>query len=218
MPAARGGTGGQAGAPVGRANLFAVDAEAVGRLVAEANLALANRVRELLAALERMPRQLADDDGVRRAETFARQIRAAMAEARRAKQADKAPFGAAAKVIDGFFDSVTKPLDRALRVVEGALTEARQRAVLAAPPASAATPLVSGPAGAVVIGAVSAATALATVWKAEHIDRAALDLEALRGHFTDMELDRAVARWLAENGATPLAGVRWIEAVTTRGA
>jgi hypothetical protein len=52
------------------------------------------------------------------------------------------------------------------------------------------------------------------------VNRALLDLEALRPHFTDTELDRAVARWLEANGPRELAGVAWrqvVEAPRARG-
>jgi hypothetical protein len=172
-----------------------------------------------------MPSTLETDDAVVRAEAFARQIKAAVSDVRKAKSADKAPFTRAGKVVDGFFESLSKPLDRALATVDRALDAARRRAARDAAADAAVTPIATGAGAQVVIMAAEPPASndvspevirqLSTIWKASFIDRGRLDLEALRDLMTDTEMDRLVARWLKENGPRPLGGVTWVEVVKT---
>lgn len=206
-------------------NLFDVDVEAVGRLVREANAGLAQRCADLVAVFDQMPPALDSDDAVRRAEAFARQIKAAISEVRKAKMQDKAPFARAEKVLDTYFTEMSKPLQKAANGVDSALNVARNHAKSRDRSASAVTPIAAGAGAQVVMTAVEpdppglisaeVTAQLPTVWRAEFIDRAALDLEALRDLMTDAEMDRLVARWLKENGPKRLRGVRWTEVVKT---
>ena len=207
-------------------NLFDVNVAIVEQILAEANAALLRRCEDLLAAHGRMPPTLPDDASVARARSFARQLKAAIAEARRAKIDDKAPFIRANKAVDAFFGAFTKRLSAALLDVERALEDARQRAT--APVAGGDVRPVATAAGRPVIviadqGQLDGAprpshasvAAIPTIWKAGEIDRRTLDLDALRSLMTDAELDRLVARWLKQHGPAPLEGVRWTKVVKT---
>ena len=210
-------------------NLFQVDVEAVERLLAEANAALVRRCQDLVAALDRMPAILETDDAVRRAEVYARQLKAMVAEIRKAKSSDKAPFAAAGKAVDAFFDAHRKSLDRTLAAVEQALDAARQRALTQAEEtrptdeAPAVTPIALGGERLVITAvgpesprpSATVAERLPTVWKASFIDRSTLDLEALRDLMTDADMNRLVTRWLNTHGPKPLQGVRWARVVKT---
>ncbi|WP_426956948.1 hypothetical protein [Muricoccus radiodurans] len=205
-----------------RENLFGIEAGDVAPRLAEANAALVARRDAILAALERVPDPLPDADAAARAFRFAGQIKAAIAETRSTKTADCGPLRAAQKAADGFFEEVSRPLQRALARVEALLT----RAAAPPPPVAATPPAMAGAAAPEVVAAkpvppaVPVAANLPLVWKAERVNRAALDLEALREHFTDTELDRAVARWLDANGPGDLTGVSWrqvVEAPRNRG-
>ena len=215
------------GAP--RRNLFDVDVEAIERLLTEANAPLVKRCEQLTAALARMPATLDTDDDVKRAESYARQIKGAMADLRKAKATDRAPFAQAEKAFDAFFARLRKPLERTLASVELALDAARARALRDAagrqPDKPPCIPIAIGGGDIVMTGteppsSLSGPTAqavaqLPTVWKAGSIDRGALDLDALRELMTDSELDRFVLRWLRLHGPKPLRGVTWVEVVKT---
>ncbi len=203
----------------GRDNLFGLDPAAVAPALAEANEALLARRDALLAALERVPDPLPDAAAAERVYRFGGQLRAALTEARRAKTGDCAPLRRGQKAADAFFEEVSRPLERALRRVEALLTRA------AAPPAATMPAEAPGDAGgaaspeALPAGTPPDTTSgdladppgadLPTVWRAARVERAGLDLEALRPLFTDGELDRVVARWLEARGPAPLAGVVW---------
>lgn len=217
-----------AGSGAPRHNLFDVDVEAIERLLAEANAPLMQRCEQLAAALARMPASLQTDDDVLRAEAYARQIKAAMSDLRKAKVADRAPFAQAEKTFDAFFTRLRKPLDHTLSAVERALEAARARTAQAAPPEvldQVVTPIAVGGGGVVMTAMEPTQPAggpsrdviarLPTAWKASFIDRGLLDLEALRDIMTDTEMDRLVSRWLKEHGPKPLRGVTWVEVVKT---
>jgi hypothetical protein len=107
-----------------RENLFGLEAGDLASRLAEANAALLARRDALLAALDRVPDPLPDGDAAARALRFAGQLRATLGEARSAKMADSAPLRGAQKAVDGFFDEVSRPLQRALAHVEALLTQA----------------------------------------------------------------------------------------------
>ena len=212
-----------------RRNLFDVDVEAIERLLTEANAPLMQRCEQLIAALARMPAALESDDDVARAESYARQLKAAMSDLRKAKVTDRAPFARAEKTFDAFFARLRKPLDRTLSTVERALDAARARALrdvaIPLPEEPAITPIAVGGGDVVMtatepphppnVPSAQAVAHLPTVWKASFIDRGALDLDALRELMTDTEMDRLVTRWLKEHGPKPLRGVTWVEVVKT---
>jgi hypothetical protein len=205
---------------VNKSNLFQVDLDAVARLLREANEGLVSRCQELGQAASRMPDTFSTDDEVRRAHRFAEQLNKCRGDIRRAKLSDSKPFASGKKAIDVFFGDFATPIDAALRKVERALT------VTLIAPAPAPTPAVSvvtGEGAALIVGATNTENGvsrairdeLPKVWEAARIDRARLDLNALRYLFTDNEIDRAVRRWLDKNGPEKLDGVTWRHVVKT---
>lgn len=188
-----------------RHNWASLDDAELAALLPERHADLLARRDALLAAMARVPDPLDTPDAVARAQKFATLLRAARSGADKTRQDDKQPFLVAGKRVDAFFKSITAPLDEALRELQHRLTDARLVAMEAPapPPEHTAAPMpdaaVPPPIDSTSIDAVTTVVA---------IDRAALDIEALRDVFTDRELLDAVQRHLRRHGPT-LAGVTY---------
>lgn len=191
--------------PQARHNWALLDEAELAALLPERHADLLARRDALLAAMARVPDPLDTPDAVERARKFAGLLKAARGAADTTRKDDKQPFIAAGKRVEAFFKSVIAPLDEALRELQHRLTDARLVAIeLAAPPpeptpdgklAAAPMPVIDG-------------TSIDAVTTVVAIDRAALDIEALRDVFTDRELMDAVQRHLRRHGPT-LAGVTY---------
>lgn len=83
--------------------------------------ALIDRRDQLLAAAARIP-DVTDDDLARRVSDFIKQIMAASKAAEGARIAEKEPYLAGTRTVDGFFKAISDPLDLVKRGVEKKLT------------------------------------------------------------------------------------------------
>ena len=83
----------------GDSNLFAIDCDAIKKVLAEANAQLLRRRDNLLAALSRAPDFLCSEEAIVRALRFAALLKEATAEARAARISDGRPFQIAAAAI-----------------------------------------------------------------------------------------------------------------------
>lgn len=89
---------------------------------------LTARRDELLAAADRAPAEVADDDTLRKMSDFVKQLTACTKASEAARVAAKEPTLSAGRVIDGFFKAISDPLDRTKQTVERRMT-AYQRQV-----------------------------------------------------------------------------------------
>lgn len=187
-----------------RHNWASLDEAELTALLPERHADLLARRDALLAAMARVPDPLDTPDAVARARKFAVLLRAARGAADATRKDDKQPFIAAGKRVEAFFKSVTAPLDEALRELQHRLTDARLVAIEQAAPFPAARPEAPPPD---VTSSIDGTT-IEAVTTVVAIDRAALDVDALRDVFTDRELLDAVQRHLRRHGPT-LAGVTY---------
>ncbi len=225
------------------------------------NADLLARQAELLAAAERAPAEISDDETAGKVGDFIRQIAACAKAAEGARVAEKEPHLAASRVVDGFFKALTDPLDKAKKGIEARLTtylrakaeaERKERERIAAEERSAAEAAAKAAReaeeraqDAVSLGkAIEAADAakqaqadaeaaskaaaakaaelsrnrgdygsvasLRTFMDFADLDRAALDLEALRQHLPVDALEKAVRSFI-KAGGRELRGVRIFE-------
>jgi hypothetical protein len=188
-----------------RHNWASLDQAELTALLPERHADLLARRDALLAAMARVPDPLDTPDAVARAQKFAVLLRAARNGADTTRKDDKQPFIAAGKHVEAFFKSVIAPLDEALRELQHRLTDARLVAIEQAVPSAIPTPEAPPPSAATPVIDSTSIEAVTTVVA---IDRAALDMEALRDVFTDRELMDAVQRHLRRHGPT-LAGVAY---------
>lgn len=88
----------------------------------EKHLAMLSRRDELLAAVERAPQIVNDEDTAKRVADFVKQIAAAHKNAETTRVSEKEPHLAAGRVVDGWFKSITDPLAKAKAEIERRLT------------------------------------------------------------------------------------------------
>lgn len=89
---------------------------------------LTARRDELLAAAERAPAEVTDDDTLRKMSDFVKQLTACTKASEAARVAAKEPTLSAGRVIDGFFKAISDPIDKTKQTVERRMT-AYQRQV-----------------------------------------------------------------------------------------
>ncbi len=196
-----------------RSNLFDVDAPALDRLLREANERLIARRDALVAAMARVPEVFESRDEVERARVYAAQIGKLLRECDRQRKADKATFIKAGKSVDGFFATISQPAVEALRELESRMNHAVQSERQAVPDPSS-IPIIQAADQSVIHPEGEAPTTAhvpedVLVWEVEGFDRARLDMEVLRGLFTDRELGIVIQRHLNKIGPNALRGVTY---------
>ena len=97
------------------------DGEALRERLAEQHAALKRRAGDLVAAEARMP-EIADDASAGKAGDFIKQLAAAAKAADSARVAEKEPFLAGGRTVDGWFAKLKEPLDQVKRRVETKLS------------------------------------------------------------------------------------------------
>lgn len=203
-------------------NLFALDHDAILDTVRDANAALLARTVSLAEAFDRMPVTLDTDDLVERARGFRAQIEAAARDLRLARLEDGRPFRDADATVKGFFAEPEQRMARIEREVRNRLTAVALRA--RPPPSNDAPQSIAlgttfdgravaqaTPAPLPAHEAPAAASAIRLRWEIAHVDRATLDLEALRMFLTSAALEAACRKHLDENGPNTLPGVTYRE-------
>ena len=91
-----------------------------GRLT-KANAPLAKRRDELLAACERMPKEIDDEEMAGKFAEMLRAITTAEKAAKAERKKEKQPHLDAGRAVDGFFATITAPLERAAAPIQKAL-------------------------------------------------------------------------------------------------
>ena len=83
---------------------------------------LVNRRDDLLAAADRAPVSIDDEDANRKMADFVKQIQAAIKNADAKRVDAKEPYLKAGREVDGFFKAITDPLDKVKRLMESRMT------------------------------------------------------------------------------------------------
>lgn len=209
---------------MGKSNLFAIDIEAVLRAIAEANSELVDRHNKLMDALHRMPPHLEYDDDIERAKRFAEQLKDDARRCRSARLADTKPLNMLVKRVEAFFKTMEKQANAARDEVMAALSEeGRRRAaqVRGSPqhiPPTPETVMINRETGEVLaaltppaVPRAAPAAAIPLTWHIDTVDRATVDLEALRPFLTDAALLTAARAHLKANGPHTLPGATYVE-------
>ncbi len=97
-------------------------AEMLRQNLAEKHLDLVARTDQLIAATDRAPAEIADEDTARKISDFIKQLMAAHKNAEAARVAEKEPHLEAGRVVDGWFKRLTDPLATGKKMIEGRLT------------------------------------------------------------------------------------------------
>lgn len=97
------------------------DQEALRERLAEQHAAIRRRADELIAAESRLP-EIADDDAAGKAGDYIKMLTAAAKAADGARVAEKEPFLAGGRTVDGWFQKLREPLDQVKRRVESRLS------------------------------------------------------------------------------------------------
>lgn len=184
-------------------NLFAIDIDAITKVLAEANEKLIARKDELIAAMSRVPDQLQSADQIDRGKRFAAQLEATLQDCRNARLADGAPLRRAAATVRAFFAMVDQPLRDALGSMRDRLTDAALRTPSHATAIGVdyeGTEFMTTP-------AASAAGDVELVWTVAGFERGTVDLSALRDDFTDAVILAACKKHLAQHRSDRLTGV-----------
>ena len=85
------------------------------------NIGLLARKEEILEAVGRAPEAVEDDDTAGKLSDFIKQISACIKNANAARVAAKEPYLQGGRSVDGFFKTVSDPLDKAKRAMESRL-------------------------------------------------------------------------------------------------
>lgn len=246
-------------------NLPTDDQSALNEMLLEKAQPLLRRRDDLIAAANRVPPTIKDDETAGRFADYIKSITACMKSLESMRTGEKEPFLQAGRTVDGFFKKLTDPLAAAKKHVESILTtwqrqkaeeerlrrmeaerlarEEAERAARAAAEAEAKIKTEADLSAAVVAeqaavqaradaekakreaeakaaelnrarGDYGALASLRTFWDFADLDRASLDLEALRNHIPWEGLEKAV-RSFVKAGGRELRGVRIFENTTS---
>lgn len=88
----------------------------------EDNTTLIARKDELLAAFERAPEEVADDETCGKMQDFMKQVDAAKKHAEKLRVDAKEPHLNAGRIVDGFYKTVTDPLDKVKKALTARVT------------------------------------------------------------------------------------------------
>jgi hypothetical protein len=207
-----------------KSNMFAIDIEASLRAIAEANAGLVDRHKKLMDALDRVPPHLETDQDIERAKLFAEQLKDHASRCRTARLADTKPLRKLVERVEEFFKTMERPANAARDAVMAALSEAgRRRAAQARvfPQHADPTPetvIINRETGEVLAAAVppgaprtARAAAIPLTWHVDTVNRATVDLEALRPFLSESALQTAARAHLQANGPHTLPGATYVE-------
>ena len=192
------------------------------------------RAKDLTAAIERMPAEIADDETAGKVADFTKQMSGCIKKIDDTRKGEKEPYLEAGRVVDGWFKSLSAPVEkgrdaavtastRYLRKkedAERARRKAEAEALAAKAKSEADLEAAISAEKAVDVkpaeisrtrGDYGAVVSLRSTWDFEITDRAAIDLEALRPYFTTDAIAAAI-RQAIKAGVRDLRGVSIFEA------
>jgi hypothetical protein len=213
------------GRPAGRgkdSNLFKIDFDQIGRILADANANLTRQIDETLQRADDLPIAIENASDAEKFQNIIREIQTLVREVARARLADGRPFTEAAKVVKKWFSKPEKILEKkelflsnCLRefVVQNQITSHTSEIDHVGAESALGVP-VSGDLG-VTVGEDNHEeldeTPIDVVleWEVQSFDRALLPLEDLREFFTESSINLALKKHLARKGPNLLEGVKY---------
>ncbi len=97
------------------------DANPIRERLTETHAGMLSRRDELLAASNRVPTTVEDENTARKVGDFIKQLQAAVKNADATRVAEKEPYLDGGRQTDGFFKAITEPLAKAKKDIEGRL-------------------------------------------------------------------------------------------------
>lgn len=183
-------------------NLFHIDEEGIKRTLAEANAPLARHRDALLEIRNQMTQSTSSAE----LNDMLGQLRHLQKEAKAVKMSDGRSFNRAVKVVKTFFDEFLLPVEASIT----SITREAERRRLAE--TTERTPVIATADGEIMCETappVSSFNALTEVWEVTSFDRNTIDLNALRGCFSDYQIGFALKKHLEAHGPHALPGVTY---------
>jgi hypothetical protein len=205
----------------GISNILAIDSDAILRAVKDANQSLVGPHEELQVRCERLPEVLSTKEQIEEARSLAEELKKDATRWQRARLADTKPLKNLLEKIEGFFKGMETASKAARVSLVTSLDSTRQmvRSIEAYQPSNEAV-IVNRETGEVLAQISThderrnAIDSLPTMWDIVSIDRQSLDLEALRGCFTDHQLLMAARRHMETYGNRNLRGATYEQQVS----
>lgn len=215
-------------------NFDPLDPEAIRARLADKHGALLTRASSLTEAAARLPEKIEDDETNAKMGDFVKQIGGAHKALEAARKTEKAPYDDAGKVVHGFFTGPQGKLEEVKRTAEARMSgymrakadaerkrreeEARRLAEEAAAKndesafeqASGEVEMIEASKPAEMVrqhSDLGTVATLRTSWEFEVLDRAKVDLEALRPYLGADAVDKAI-RAAIRAGVREIGGVR----------
>ncbi|MEE4204760.1 MAG: hypothetical protein V2I39_00615 [Erythrobacter sp.] len=185
-----------------KSNLFYIDEESILRTLSDANIGLTKRRDALL----RKQRSLSDKASTAELDEVIGQLRRLRKDATNARASDGRSFRQASKLVKEFFDEFLAPLD------SGIDATTRLARVRAQANATASAPVIVTSQGEIACEAgvqTERLTGWVETWAVSDFDLNTLDLNMLKGYFTDFQINMALKKHLEARGPNKLSGVSY---------
>lgn len=192
-------------------NLFSIDPDAILEILQSANSTLKSRASVWIDGLRekiRDPGSLSTTE----IQDLAKKTKELQLDVKSARLSDGSSFRDAVKLVENFH----KPLEIQLSKATDHLSKVLRDKVIAsrpvAPPQISRSPVTITSEGVIVVTSAPAKDFLPDLpldWSVTSVDRANVDLEALRAYFTDNALLTAARGHLRATGQTDLPGVSY---------
>jgi hypothetical protein len=205
----------------GISNILAIDSDAILRAVKEANQGLIGPHEELQTRCDKLPRVLFTGEQIKEAKSLAEELKKDAARWQRARLADTKPLKNLLERIEGFFKEMETASKSTRSSIVSSLDSLRQIAKLheTSQPSNEAV-IVNTETGEVLAQISTpderrqAIESIPTKWDVVSVDRQTLDLEALRGCFTDHQLLMAARKHMEVYGNRNLRGASYEQQVS----
>jgi len=185
-----------------KSNLFYIDEESILRTLSDANLGLKKRRDALL----RKQQSLSGKVSTAELDEVIGQLRRLRKDATNARASDGRSFRQASKIVKEFFDEFLAPLDAG---IEATTRLARDRTQANA---SASAPVIVTSQGEIACEAgvqTERLTGWVETWAVSDFDLNTLDLNMLKGYFTDYQINMALKKHLEVHGPNQIRGVSY---------
>jgi hypothetical protein len=193
-----------------RRNLFSVDTDEVGRLLAEANEALISQSRQLIEEFQRIPDKLMTENERAEALAFSKMLKGHLKECRLSRLSDAKSFRDAVKTVQSFYEEFETPLKAAEHSVIQAITQAEVgRAEVKGSNLDAPAVVYSDTGVRIATSASPNNLEIELTWSVSAVDRDQIDLEALRPFFTEHVLMQTTKKYLERHGPNNLVGAHF---------
>ena len=194
-------------------NLFSVDQNEINRLLNEANSAWLQQCEALISDAKLVPEQIKTTRDFELAKELVKKLNAGVKRTRSERVSDQKPFSQAVKTIKTFYEDVESSLKVSLESLLRRLATTVQIAQSEAGIAKEVAKVVVDNVGNTIGTGASLPTKLGSeiklLWAVKSVDRATIDLELLRDHFTERSLLSACEKLLDEEGPIVVPGIEY---------